>query len=254
MEYILKENNSKVELGDQITINGVKLKFTTEIYEANTHLFHVIEYKYNIHSWVFCRKTNDIGVIFSRDKIDNMIEVYHVEIIFGEVLGTHQFNVNEIQSATSQQIRKAIELKYPKGSVVKSLDKFAKNLCYVDSFWHIDSNQNIWILGLNGLNNAIVYSSGQWAKIMQPLFKTYDGVDIYNGEYYYFVNLRSMLCSSKIIAREDNDACNGKKRDNKIYFSTEQAAKKWIDSKINEKYKIKKKFIQYKNYSIKIIY
>ena len=75
--------------------------------------------------------------------------------------------------------------------------------------------------GRNNGYNRTIYFQGEWAEIIEPLFTTEDGVDIYDGDKYWYVGYQS----GSIFW----DTANAKRHGNvHTYFSTEKAALEWI--------------------------
>ena len=78
------------------------------------------------------------------------------------------------------------------------------------------------------------------AQFKKKLFTTEDGVDIFEGDSYYFVNKRTLSHVNKNNVAND---INGGNNISFVYFSTEQKAKEYIDMnlpKYSEKDVIKK--------------
>ena len=114
------------------------------------------------------------------------------------------------------------KLRYPIGTKFKCLYRgFNKVSLGTYSEYSVNTSNEIWIQTEGNYPNGKIYENGKWAEIIEPLFTTEDGMDIYDGDKYWYVG----NTSGGIFHEIANANRGGKVHP---YFSSEQAAQDWI--------------------------
>lgn len=127
------------------------------------------------------------------------------------------------------ELLKEAETKYPKGTRYYAANRVGWEDVGKDFTIGTSTGKFIYIdngkIHITSEDNKSIYYNGKWAKVKkEPLFITKDGVDIYEGDKYWM--------SSEdfyIILMENADIEAGQAKYYK-YFSTKEAAQKYIDT------------------------
>lgn len=225
--YYLKQ---KVNLGDIIDFNGLKVEVTMNLIKANPELFVVEEEKELLPEYWECIKNDTTstflvkiqkGRIYKRCNIErwNKHIVHHYGIYICTVGSKEQikyFKPSTKEAFERQELLEEAKRRYPVGTRFKSV--------LSGKIYTIESTSHKWIdKGIEADNLPWVYYDGNWAEILTPLFQTEDKVDIYEGDEYWY-SYKSAHCCCHC----GNANLNVTFPDDIIRFSTKEATEAWL--------------------------
>jgi hypothetical protein len=247
MIYYLKQ---QVSLGDKVNLNGVKVELTQQIVDDNPELFEVVcEDDILIKEARNRYKVGDVIDGLASNKIRSRINnLYQIRISNHKVLvdGAHDngcalvlFENNKwaevVEDSTkeaydSQELLEEAKNRYSKGCRIRIIKGArAGKVCPLllgYGFVYEDGD----ILSYTGHRSYYtIYSDGKWAEVVEPLLTSEDGVNLYEGDSYWWVDIKhnkyelSSKCTCKKEIFEDNYPVDS------VVFSTKGAARKYID-------------------------
>jgi hypothetical protein len=161
-------------------------------------------------------KLNNVNITITQQFIDDNEELFSVTEETEKL--TEKSYKEEYLLQTAKEIyttgTRFMDLDHNRVMVISNLDKYDYNTNY-DKLYH---------------DSKCIYSSGKWAEIIEPLFKTEDGVGIYKGDdYYYTVTTNPCSDLNWRINFSTCDWVNDRRPPlGKVQFSTKEACEKWI--------------------------
>ena len=191
---ILKINHRGYKKGDVFTRDNLvyiykgENAFGTLYVETEPDIFEIhIEpkqefevgkwYRIIIHVNVYAlykQESDNVGFIDGRWRCD--IQMKNIEI-------WQKANTDEVKQLLLEEAKR----RYPIGTRVRpmlSTESITINTTVYDNVGITD----ILYVDKTHIINMRVYNNGIWAEIVKPVFTTVDGVNIYKGEYYYFIS------------------------------------------------------------------
>lgn len=232
--YYLIPDKQEVCLGATIEINGIRTILTEEFISMNPQKFEIVEEK----KYVRCIADTDSSRILNR--------IYEVacekepelfpEVVFGiknwfawidnlndnqKVSINYETKDRYFVPATEEEYQKQclldkVKAEYPKGTAVNSF------FSIVDSGWEFDeSTENMIICYSPTKSKIILYHNGYWAEKLDVVFKSTDGVNMYEHQPYYVVNEHNTIIKNYVDLRHFQDYT--------LCFSSYDAAKQYVD-------------------------
>lgn len=122
-----------------------------------------------------------------------------------------------VRGSYNEFILNKVRCEYSKGTRIKSMLNGFTYISDGDFEWLSPDEINVKC----GANSIHVFYNGKWAEKLTPLFKTEDGVDIYEGD-------KSVRVSKMDFIIEDPDLNNGVLVNEYWYFSTTKEAEKYV--------------------------
>ena len=224
--YYLKQ---KVSLGDIIDFKGLKVEVTDNLVKSNPDLF-VVEEELLPEYWERVINTSNFtkGKIYKIKDRTNLEKLGNFIDDQGQTNGSAPENYKYFKPSTPeafqrQELLEEAKRKYPVGTRFKS--------AYSNSCVEIVKNTNFYYhnnsdITANSIHGITVYHGGNWAEVIKPIFKSEDGVDIYEGDTIYYVRKDFKDSSNEVIGYRNY--C-GLYSDLNIYFSTKEAAEEYVD-------------------------
>jgi len=239
-------NSQEVKIGDKIMLNSIICKLTQEIIDDNPNLFTILDEEIKVPEYVECiRKPYDwidteIGDIYKTDTIGYAKGRYRILINGGgqtcEGVEDH-FKPSTKEAYDNYQLILETKKLFPIGTkFIPAHTPTSKEHCIVTTNNFKMGGNRIIALAINNEQyvspedypdhgntsyNRNVYQDGKWAA--RYLFTTEDGVEIYESDSCFtvgkdFKNYGSVVC---LISNSDKY----------YYFSTKEAAEKFVKSK-----------------------
>lgn len=223
--YLKKE----VEIGDQVTINGVNITVTEQVIKDNPDIFEVIEDK--TPEYVECIYAESSFEEPTRFVEGEVLKVYGVDN-GGQVKlykdGYYdwypldgllwKFKPSTKEAYDRQELLKEAKKRYPVGTKFKSI--YSDEIITVKTnTYRVFEDNDVIVDYFN-----FIYNGGKWAK--RYLFTSEDGVEIFEGDKYWFTD-------DKVIVRGSQKTVEGWKineGDSLKRFSTEKTAQAYLDS------------------------
>jgi hypothetical protein len=211
------------------------LKVTQELIDSNPNLFvvkeEVPEYVECIEG-TGCSKHNIEGNIYKIESFNNgVLKVLGISICFINLNHRILSNAVNYKSSTKeaydrQELLKEAKLKYPVGTrYISTYAGKIYTLCGIIMF----SSDESRVVNPSG---GTLYQNGKWATILQPIFKTQDGVDMYEGDKFYGVyqHINTLISHSNSLSYKFTVGSNAPNSDDAIWFSTKQLAQDYINA------------------------
>ncbi len=226
--YYLKQ---KVSLGDIIDFKGLKVEVTDNLIKSNPELFAVEEEKYpeyveciysysdnftkgKIYTWP--NPKDDVGK--KRNILPNNFK--------GGVWG---FKPSTKEAFDRQELLEEAKRRYPAGTRFKNANFRAlygnKKDAVKELVWNSLTYDGIYSKPYGNDGAGYVYFRGEWAEVIKPIFKTEDGIDIYEGDEYYSVCKKTFKLAD-FGAPQSNGAASS--TEFWLTFSTKEAAEDWL--------------------------
>lgn len=228
--YYLKQ---KVSLGDIIDFKGLKVEVTNNLIRSNPDLF-VVEEELLPEYW---ECTDDgMGNEFTFSKIYKIQDRTDLEEWSnfiddaGERNGFSPRNHKHFKPSTKeafdrQELLEEAKRRYPVGTRFKSAAPWSSSEFYIVKGDPINWQNTSYPDGVGNTDFGMLYANGKWAEIIKPIFKTEDGIDVYEGDTIYYVRKDFKGSSNEIIEYRNYQ---GLYSGLNIYFSTKEAAEDWL--------------------------
>lgn len=222
-----------VEIGQIINVNNINVLVNESLIENNplSFSYKFIQYVKLIKDWSVGGEF--IGEIFELSSLNNLDK-------FQEAPSKQDFrkyiefwiSYGYFETVTKEDF---IKQELTKEAIKRGFDKCPKWLIYP---WQSDpikrkpnwSGSNAFYWAENDLlyKTVTIYYKGQWAKIVEPLLTTDDGVELFIGDTIWIISKKDFSYSSKIL---NDDSGFGKiyfKRSEFMYYSREDLVHKYI--------------------------
>lgn len=230
-KIIYLKNKIQVNIGDKLDINGITSTITEEFIEDNKDLFEIQEDKpeyvkciHKEHKHVKC------GEIF---KVIDYSNKKSIEVL--NKIGNHIYlYATSVEPTTKEEYDKYCLLeeakeKFPVGTKFKLIQAphITVTIEEEDEFLVAkDGSISTSIKSKEGYYKVIYNTYNDvWATKLEPLLKTEDGIDIYEGDSYWFVNKKTFHIE---YSKHASNRCPSEK--SLMYFSTKENAQKYINS------------------------
>jgi len=241
--YYIEEKTTvektEVHLGETMEWEGLQIILTQEIVDLNPDKFEVIE---ETRYWEFIMgntsTTFTIGKIYKLNENKNIEDFSAFTNDKGDSDGWNRRNRSHFKPSTKEayeeQIRNELleeaKKRYPKGTRFKDCNAYCTSK-KVDIVNTLKINPLIDKIGIysdpyNIYGAKYVYFDGEWAEIIKPIFKTEDGVDVYEGDTVYYSYKTNLCCCRAIITENFSTTYNVK---NMVLFSTKEATEEYIE-------------------------
>ena len=236
-EIYLKGKEQKVQLGEVITIGGAKLELTQFVIDNNEELFRVVEevvpdYVQSIRTKFEAYEAGMIYPVIDKSTYPEALNIVVDSVEYRGIIqwtdeysnhGHSTFKPSTKEAYDRQELMKKAKKDYPKGTKIKCVRDGAESIVKTE-FNHFTSSigAGIYHIMPNDDMYQYVVFNGEWAEIIKPKFTTYDGVDVFEGDMIWCVDPENNYSV-------DNDVCYIGDDSDLKYFSTEEAAQKYID-------------------------
>lgn len=209
---------TEVKLGQIIDFKGLKITLTQEIIDDNPTLFEVKE---NIPEYVEC--TSWSGKLFKEGQIypTKNGKAYNND---GVIACVGKFKPSTKEAYVRQELLKEAKRKYPVGTKIKNAycPEVNTDIRTITSEPYFKGG-DIYVKVAETNTHINLIHNGVWAEIVKPILISEDGVEIYDGDWYYFVkNLNIGHC------RCIKGMPSGEQKPGDINFSTKEAAEEYI--------------------------
>ena len=218
----------KVFLGDIIDFKGLKVEVTDNLVKSNPDLF-VVEEELLPEYWERVINTSNFtkGKVYKIKDRTNLEKWGNFIDDQGQTNGSAPENYKYFKPSTPeafqrQELLEEAKRRYPVGTRFKSAfnNDCKGEVSTTNFYWWFDTDIVVDVRG-----GKSVYSKGAWAEVIKPIFKSEDGVDIYEGDTIYYVRKDFKDSSNEVI--EYRNYC-GLYSDLNIYFSTKEAAEEYV--------------------------
>lgn len=243
-KIIYLKTATEVAMGSTIDLSGIKLKITEDLVKDNPDLFEVVE---EIPEYIKYIKDggNCANHKYYTGSKARTNTIYKVDSIFTDELSKSYvctspskvcLRIHYCEPSTKEEyLLQEAHRMYPKGTRYNYINKPCIDTRISSGKFKLKDDI---IVDIN--TNSIIYQkeTNNWANIVKPLFKSEDGVDIYEGDIYYIVY------TDKYIEKENQWKINistntilGYSPDipGIMRFSNAKAANKWLKENRPEK-------------------
>lgn len=237
-------DTSNVCVGDVVGFNGLIVEVTEKLILDNPNLFKELPNPKYFKCIQSCFQYYTVGKIYKHTdnyeyfpRLINLLDDKSSERLIGDwtndylSVGNNCFEpVTEEEFIEYEKIQIIEEAKklFPVG---KRVSNFNINL---NCTFNITGDKFKWygkVLLIDGesTETGCTYTvrsyDGIWAEVMKPILKTEDGVDIYEHDHYYTMDMIQGLDASISITNDSVIPYVAGRR----YFSSRKAAKEWLD-------------------------
>jgi len=175
----------EVAIGDKVEIGDLTVTLTQEIIDDNPDLFEVKE---GLSDTMYVKCVCNKGFTDRGFDVGDVIEVKDINdvgMLF--VSDKYRYSMNgtlwKFEPSTKKEyLLQEAKKRYPIGT--RFISAYRPDCTYTvsgDLQWWRDCDTDIVV----GVNGASVYSQGEWAEIIKPVFTTDDGVDVFKGHKYF---------------------------------------------------------------------